>query len=377
MERRFDDSDLIGLKRKDLVALVEKQRSNWPTSSRGRFNPQKTNMADMKWALSNCGFTTSQPLRGPAPPNPNPGPIPSPAGQVTAAGDLDDVRLQQLGGSMGPSAAQENLNNNVRLRSLALLIEETRNLFKLQVSQELEVSVISLENCKPGEWRASPARLGIPDIENPGFTKFFAMIPRYRNVECEIFDPQLSVPCNGKLNLTVVDIGGVQLKAHTQQSRSESPHGTTPYAEFQEWAKRQPTPGTSSATTNVKKKAIPLSEDEKQWISNEAMDSTHSETNIVTDSAILIAQITGEFLLLGAGAQRRGHVEGNELADGAAKEAAEGTSDEVFRGKVDVFKSTLPPSVAARRAGDEKKDGGGMCKMHVPFQAWLCLQQHL
>ncbi|KAJ7621719.1 hypothetical protein DFH06DRAFT_906911, partial [Mycena polygramma] len=47
-----------------------------------------------------------------------------------------------------------------------------------------------------------------------------------------------------------------------------------------------------------------------------------------------------------------GHADvvGNELADKAAKEAAEGETDIVFGGKVNLFKSALPASVAARRA---------------------------
>nr|GAT43545.1 predicted protein [Mycena chlorophos] len=48
-------------------------------------------------------------------------------------------------------------------------------------------------------------------------------------------------------------------------------------------------------------------------------------------------------------------VEGNKWADVAAKEAAEGARDVVFRGKVGLFQADLPTSVAARRAEGKRK----------------------
>jgi hypothetical protein len=41
-------------------------------------------------------------------------------------------------------------------RSLVLLIQDTRRLLIEKISQRIEVSVITRENCKTDEWRASP-----------------------------------------------------------------------------------------------------------------------------------------------------------------------------------------------------------------------------
>ncbi|KAJ7200858.1 hypothetical protein GGX14DRAFT_400461 [Mycena pura] len=61
--------------------------------------------------------------------------------------------------------------------------------------------------------------------------------------------------------------------------------------------------------------------------------------------------------LMGNLAWAPGHadVEGNELADVAAKKAAEGSSDVVFEGKVTLFNSAMPASIAARRVEGTKR----------------------
>ncbi|KAJ7881834.1 hypothetical protein B0H13DRAFT_1891157 [Mycena leptocephala] len=275
MARKFNDFDLRQLKRGDLVALIENQPDKWPSSSKGNFKRHKTNMEDMRWALLNCEFTTSLPLPLPAMSATliaNSAHIPPPP--VEPVEDTGPPALPPAEGpvqSTSAGAATENLNNDLQVqvqglpehRSIHLLIEDTRRLFNERISQRIEASVINRENCKIGEWRASPmevvsalqtsisafqgpARVGVADEEDPEFTKFFGVIEEHEYLDSNDSSSHLLlIPTNGRLKLTIASIGGVKFP---KPLRSESPPEPDRVAELLERAKARVKPASSAAT---------------------------------------------------------------------------------------------------------------------------------
>ncbi|KAJ7799464.1 hypothetical protein B0H13DRAFT_1933129 [Mycena leptocephala] len=202
--------------------------------------------------------------------------------------------------STSTGAATESLNNDLQVqvqglpehRSIHLLIEDTRPLFNERISQHIEASVINRENCKIGEWRASPmevvspARVGVADEEDPEFTKFFGTIEEHEYLDSnESGSHLLLIPTNGRLKLTIASIGilffylsplfGVKFP---KRLRSESPPSEPDrVAELLEWAKARVKPA-SSAATSVKRKPQPLTKEERSWLTEKAKAMEGFET---------------------------------------------------------------------------------------------------
>jgi hypothetical protein len=77
-------SNRVGLKRKELVAIIQSQPTKWPAQAFGKFNQQKTNMDKMKQALvsEDSEFTTTEAVERPVTPRLK-NTIPPPALQTT------------------------------------------------------------------------------------------------------------------------------------------------------------------------------------------------------------------------------------------------------------------------------------------------------
>ncbi|KAJ7672469.1 hypothetical protein DFH06DRAFT_1124361 [Mycena polygramma] len=312
MARRFVDADFRNLKRSDLVTLVEGQVAKWPTS-KGKFLRHKTNIPDMKWALINSEFTTELPLPTAAAPSvpQNQAPIPLPP--IEPASIALPPTVQQENGpssevlwnaeAQGSSVytyrfaepyslpsfkvqVQENLVRaqfkvtfthakfSIERRSILLLIEDARSLFKDKISKRITVPVVNRENCKAGEWRArprdvmnalqdsisfldGPAKIGIAEEEAPEYTMFFGTI--VERAYCD--DPDLDshlllIPCDNKLNITATFIGGPKLPFP-----SEIRPSAEPVAKLEE---------SSSSQTTPKRKREPLTEDEVTFLKKTA-----------------------------------------------------------------------------------------------------------
>ncbi|KAJ6632414.1 hypothetical protein B0H10DRAFT_2183144 [Mycena sp. CBHHK59/15] len=291
MERLYNASDLVGLKRNDLVALVERQPDKWPDML-DKFNRQKTNMDRMKHALLTGAFTTNEPLRQPATPD-----LHSPVLAVQSSGpiegDKQNSEIQPSSDSLGDVLTSEDVENNTtetvapERRFVVLLIEDTRRLVNERVSQRIEVSVINHDNCGIGEWQASarevidalqaslsafkgPAKIGIPDREDPEYIQFFATItgPEYFD-DTEPNPSHLIIPKNARLKLTVSHLGGVKIPAKRMRSESPSDH----VAEILEWAKAKTEPTASLAATSIKKKSSQLTDDELTWLTERAKNT--------------------------------------------------------------------------------------------------------
>ncbi|KAJ6453430.1 hypothetical protein C8R47DRAFT_1204181 [Mycena vitilis] len=115
---------------------------------------------------------------------------------------------------------------SIERRSILLLIEDARSLFKDKISKRITVPVVNRENCKAGEWRArprdvmnalqdsisfldGPAKIGIAEEEAPEYTMFFGTI--VERAYCD--DPDLDshlllIPCDNKLNITATQEDG-------------------------------------------------------------------------------------------------------------------------------------------------------------------------
>ncbi|KAJ7610447.1 hypothetical protein FB45DRAFT_1066225 [Roridomyces roridus] len=225
-----------GLKRADLVTLVQRQQDLWPTNVLGRFQSHKTNVKNLRDALLCPGsrFTTDKPImraeRAPA----------TAVAVVGAHSTLPSI----------PS-----LRNSAVLASLPmagackvkLLIDDVRSIDteKIKLSQEIQVPVqVNLS----GHWQASsedvwralqgsispiegPARVGMEDPENAGYIIYFAKLlgPDEQTESAPVL---LNIPQSGCLNLIVSRIDsamkastGKRVRSASPDSRSETPVG--------------------------------------------------------------------------------------------------------------------------------------------------------
>ncbi|KAJ7016467.1 hypothetical protein C8F04DRAFT_1143932 [Mycena alexandri] len=312
MERRFTEADLNDLSRNQLVELVEAQLHLWPTASKGKFRRGKTNMKAMTDALLTCQFTTRQPL-----PSASSGHVSSLAAEnsvVSQSGAnapiavMPNAPIASIPPIIMPNVHippaiindveashvdEEPSRKNVVLEamdkealsrescSIVLLIEDTRHLFNDKISQRIEVPVIDSSGgmthvgakdvitALQGSISAfeGPARLGIPDVENPEFTKFFGTLEGIEYIGLDEHEPELLVvPRNGRLEITVARIGGARTSV-----KEEKPNALPfpdPFTQFEEFAKtEQVRLAASPAATRVKKKSPkPLTSEERDWL---------------------------------------------------------------------------------------------------------------
>ncbi|KAJ6529965.1 hypothetical protein DFH09DRAFT_1327068 [Mycena vulgaris] len=298
-ERRYTTADLLRLKRGALVSLVQRQPEKWPASKK-KFNSKKTNITDLKDALINGEFTTTDLLERPVTPTPNnliPPPNPSLAQSTESLVPRpspihyeSEGQLERLNGTQSSSATDPRPEAaTTKQRSLTLLIEDTRPLLSERVSQRVSVSVINPDDSGGCEWQASsreivdalqasisgfkgPARIGTQDPQNREYTMFFATIPGPEDIENDSTpSPMLLViPQNGTLKLTVAHIQGRGFSAKRPRSESLTDHA----AELLVWAEASIEPNDSTASTSIKKKRLtPLTPQELAWLTEKANTS--------------------------------------------------------------------------------------------------------
>ncbi|KAJ7902055.1 hypothetical protein B0H14DRAFT_2669710 [Mycena olivaceomarginata] len=296
-ERKYTSADLVGLKRKELVAIIQSQPTKWPAQAFGKFNQQKTNMDKMKQALvsEDSEFTTTEAverlvtprLKNTIPPpalqTTRPSGIPqAPASSATVHPNVP-VDIQQLVNST--TYNEQSGTQNLGTHSILLLIEDTRSMEK--ISQRIQVPAISSEDRVTGEWQASsheivnalqtsisafkgPARIGMSDPENEGYTVFFATItgPEYLGNEIESGSILLTIPRNQTLKLTISDIGGAKIPS--KRRRSESPPSSETVL-----PSTQPDTEPAPATSTRKKRSTVdnLTEGELSWIQQQAAET--------------------------------------------------------------------------------------------------------
>ncbi|KAJ6471694.1 hypothetical protein DFH09DRAFT_1344109 [Mycena vulgaris] len=298
-ERRYTTTDFLRLKRDVLVSLVQRQPDKWPASMK-KFNAQKTNKNDLKDALINGEFTTTDILEHPATPPLNIS-IPPPNSSLAHITESLDPRpspihhegeeqLQRLSGAQS-SFATDPLPEaaTAERRSIVLLVEDIRPLLSERVSQRVAVSVINPDDSGGCEWQASsleivdalqasisafkgPARIGTQDPQNREYTMFFATIPGAEDIENDSAPSPmlLDIPQTGTLKLTVSHIQGRAVSAKRPRSESLTDHA----AELLVWAKASGEPKDSSASTIVKKKRpTPLTPQELAWLTEKAKTS--------------------------------------------------------------------------------------------------------
>ncbi|KAJ6514066.1 hypothetical protein DFH09DRAFT_1433068 [Mycena vulgaris] len=295
-ERRYTTADFLRLKRDVLVSLVQRQPDKWPASMK-KFNAQKTNKNDLKDALINGEFTTTDILEHPATPPLNIS-IPPPNSSLAHITESLDPRLspihhegeeqlQRLSGAQS-SFATDPLPEaaTAERRSIVLLVEDIRPLLSERVSQRVAVSVINPDDSGGCEWQASS--LEIVDALQASISAFKGSepkIPKIGNIQCSLqqFQAQrdiendsapspmlLDIPQSGTLKLTVAHIQGRAVSAKRPRSESLTDHA----AELLVWAKASGEPKDSSASTIVKKKRpTPLTPQELAWLTEKAKTS--------------------------------------------------------------------------------------------------------
>ncbi|KAJ6498707.1 hypothetical protein DFH09DRAFT_1103068 [Mycena vulgaris] len=273
-ERRYTTADFLRLKRDVLVSLVQRQPDKWPASMK-KFNAQKTNKNDLKDALINGEFTTTNILEHPATPPLNIS-IPPPKSSLAHITESLDPRpspirhegeeqLQRLSGAQS-SFATDPLPEaaTAERRSIVLLVEDIRPLLSERVPQRVAVSVINPDDSGGCEWQASS--LEIVDALQASISAFKA-IPGAEDIENDSAPSPmlLDIPQSGTLKLTVAHIQG----GFCQAPRSESL--TDHVAELLVWAKASGEPKDSSASKIVKKKRpTPLTPQELAWLTEKA-----------------------------------------------------------------------------------------------------------
>ncbi|KAK7053856.1 hypothetical protein R3P38DRAFT_3171189 [Favolaschia claudopus] len=287
--RRYLTSELEHLTRSELVDLIMQEPLKWPKNVKGTFSKHKTNMQDMRWALSICDFTTDRPVppqsSSSSPttdsvPNqpfipPHAGPqlvsvnkestlTPPPSAPNTQGPLTEDISTTNVSGSGSNSVlinAPLLLDKLSRVRSLILLITDTRNSFNIEkATQRISLPAVSLDDCKPGEWRVDAkelvaalqaaicafegsARLGTPNEDDQEFIDFFGVA---RHGEVKLFNDtsHLLVPANGKLSFRIA-----KLQVPKQAGEVNSPPSRSEWAELQDHIKHQARLSPSPAAT--------------------------------------------------------------------------------------------------------------------------------
>ncbi|KAJ7763105.1 hypothetical protein DFH07DRAFT_770837 [Mycena maculata] len=189
MEQPYTEGDLKGLKRAELVALINRQLNRWPLP-RGKLS--KVNMPELRAKLLDpaLGFTnTNTPLPG-------------------ASNDTAPVVATQ------PGNAEVDLNSN---REFTRVHQWTLN---RTLPREGALHTNS-ESCEEGEWRANAreiisalqnsngrlfgsGRIGVPAPFNPSYTEYFVQMVATEPIETLVFEPQcLIIPKSNRLNLRV------------------------------------------------------------------------------------------------------------------------------------------------------------------------------
>ncbi|KAJ6538293.1 hypothetical protein B0H10DRAFT_2141123 [Mycena sp. CBHHK59/15] len=206
MERPYVAADFAGLKRKDLVNLIESQLAKWP---RPRGQLSKANMNEMQEILLNpkLGFTTTKPAFGNQQEMPRPDGSPSP-NRVEPNVDLTNTsNLQHI-----PDP----------LKAIQLLIDDRRSSFgPTNTSQRILVAMVDSKECEEGEWRANAAeilealqmslskiqgkgRIGVPDRLDHKYTENFVDLDPNEDVQAVKSNPTyLVIPKDSRLNLRV------------------------------------------------------------------------------------------------------------------------------------------------------------------------------
>ncbi|KAJ7614942.1 hypothetical protein FB45DRAFT_1109289 [Roridomyces roridus] len=287
-ERPYTEADLTGLKRDDLVRLVQRQQDKWPS---GKFQKHKTNMKQMAEALTGPGslFTTNEPNA-----HVQHGAAPTASASATSSVQLPILSTSSLQSSPGLPTARNN-SNSVHVQgfvppntafgspagarcSIKLLIDDIRSTMTTErekISQDVKVPVrVHIS----GAWQTNsqdvlnalqssisaiqgPARIGIDDPENAGYTILLAKISGAAGEAEEGAHPSsiwLNVTQSRSLKFTVSHIGGA--KASTKRLRSETPPGTSLEA--------QSNPSTPRKVNKSQPDA--LSATELQWITEAA-----------------------------------------------------------------------------------------------------------
>ncbi|KAK7043501.1 hypothetical protein R3P38DRAFT_3440887 [Favolaschia claudopus] len=307
--RRYLISELEHLSRTELVNLVMQEPLKWPKDVKGTFSKYKTNMPDMRWALSTCEFTTDWPLPMPSSSSAHPKDLfptealiqPSTGIQMNTDTESNPISPPSVPNTQAPLASTEDrLTSTVpgsmvinapllpdgssRVRSLVLLITDTRNIFNIEkASQQISVPVVSLDGCKPGECRVDAkevvaglqasicafqgsARLGTPNEDDPEYIKLFGTV---RNGELELSDDNvhLLVPANGKLNFRIA-----RLEIPKQEVEVNPPPSRSKWVELQDHIKQQARLSPSPAATKVRRTPQPLTTAEENWLTDRATE---------------------------------------------------------------------------------------------------------
>ncbi|KAJ6491448.1 hypothetical protein C8R47DRAFT_1214829 [Mycena vitilis] len=256
----------------------------------------------MKWALINCEFTTELPLttatpsapqnQAPTIPLPLIGPVsvtlPStaqhehehgPSSEVLSNAEAQAIEiLEPSSGAVEPTSG--TIQVSVEHRSILLLIEDARSLFKDKISKRITVPVINHESCKPGEWRArpqgvmnalqtsisfleGPAKIGTADEEAPEFTMYFGTVVGRTYCDApDLGSYLLLIPSKNKLNLIANFIGGPKLPLFAEKRFPTEIKPSSEISKVEESAEN----AASSSKTSGKRKREALTEDETDFL---------------------------------------------------------------------------------------------------------------
>ncbi|KAJ7268273.1 hypothetical protein C8J57DRAFT_1509474 [Mycena rebaudengoi] len=221
--------------------------------------------------------------------------------QVTVPNTANTARVDEPDHS-GDGSPENNDNNNTNnsntsnsntiyfFRSTPLyssIDEDTRQRLPEKISQNIEVTIVTSANPSGtiestassqeilGALQASisafkgPARIGVPNRENPSYTEFFSTIAGFEyqesdlHVNARLIIPPANAPLSLTLNLTIAAIGGAKIA-----EQPESPPDLV--EELLGWAKTKSeallNPPSTSVRSNRKRTIQLLTDAELSWI---------------------------------------------------------------------------------------------------------------
>ncbi|KAJ7737622.1 hypothetical protein DFH07DRAFT_985497, partial [Mycena maculata] len=215
----YTEGDLKGLKRAELVALINRQLNKWPLP-RGKLS--KVNMPELRAKLLDpaLGFTTTNtPLPG-ASHNTAPAVATQPGdAEVDLNSNPGQPMDVELNAAEGKGTSHELRAASVK--EIQLLIDDLRPMNAINTFQRVKVHAIDSESCEEGEWRANAreiisalqnsngrlsgsGRIGVPAPFNPSYTEYFVQMVATEPIEALVFEPQcLIIPRSNRLNLRV------------------------------------------------------------------------------------------------------------------------------------------------------------------------------